>query len=147
MDGAIDIHYWVSTYGWVALSLLSFIAATIIPLSSEAALLAGIASGIPTTDAIIACSVGNCAACATNYVLGRFLRDTFHARLIASRSGQAALSWMEKYGVWSLLLSWLPIVGDPLTIVAGVVHVRVVLFLLIVCTLRIARYFVLVSVL
>lgn len=147
MDAAIDIHYWVSAYGWVALLFLSFIAATIVPLSSEAALLAGIASGIPTAEAIIACSVGNCAACATNYALGRFLRDTFHTRLMASRSGRAALSWMEKYGSWSLFLSWLPIVGDPLTIVAGVVRVRVALFLAVVWVLRIARYLVLASVL
>lgn len=147
MDGAIDIHYWVSTYGWMALLFLSFAAATIIPLSSEAALVAGIASGIPPAEAVIACSIGNCAACALNYALGRFIRDTFHARLAASRSGKVALSWMERYGMWSLLLSWLPVVGDPLTIVAGVLRVPAVSFFAIVCTLRIARYLALVLVL
>lgn len=146
MDGAIDIHYWVSHYGGLALVLISFIAATIVPLSSEAALVAGIASGIPTTEAVIACSIGNCAACVANYALGWFIRSTFQSRLAASRSGARAMAWTERYGAWSLLLSWLPIIGDPLTIAAGVVRIHPVLFCAVVWTLRIARYLVLVLV-
>lgn len=140
-----DMQYWIGAYGWVALFVLSFIAATIVPLSSEAALLGGIAAGIPVQEALVACSAGNCLACLVNYGLGRFIREKIQTKLEASRSGRTAMEWMRRYGIWSLLLSWLPVIGDPLTIVAGLGRVSLLLFIPIVWTLRIARYIVLVQ--
>ena len=145
MEISGDMQYWISSYGWIALFVLSFIAATIVPLSSEAALLGGIAAGIPVSQALIACSAGNCLACLVNYALGWFIREKLRTKLEASRSGRTAIEWMRRYGIWSLLLSWLPIVGDPLTIVAGLGRVSLVLFIPIVWTLRIVRYIVLVQ--
>lgn len=139
----MDIQLLVADYGMAALFAISFVAATIIPLSSEAALLAGIAVGVPVVDSLLACSVGNCLGCAVNYYLGAALSDKMQHKLEQTRSGRATLNWMQRYGVWSLFGSWLPFVGDPLTIVAGLARVRWWLFAAVVFPLRVARYVVL----
>lgn len=142
----MDVQVLVADYGVFALFVMSFVAATVVPLSSEAALLAGVAAGIPPVQALVACSAGNCLACGVNYYLGLFARSKMNSRLEQSRSGRATLGWMKRYGAWSLLGSWLPVVGDPLTIVAGLAGVRWWLFAAVVFPLRILRYVVLLVV-
>lgn len=136
----IDWHSFIAEYGLLGLGGASFLSATIIPLSSEALLIAAIAVGVPTFPAFAACSAGNCLACLFNYGLGFWLGATTTSRLQASKSGARALMWMERWGHWSLLGSWLPFVGDPLTIIAGAVRVHLFRFILIVCGLRIIRF-------
>jgi membrane protein YqaA with SNARE-associated domain len=136
----IDWHTFILTYGIWGLGSASFLSATLIPLSSEALLIAAIAVGLPIAPAFIVCSVGNCLACMLNYGLGAWLRPKMLPRLHASRSGKRAMAWMERWGHWSLLGSWLPFVGDPLTIVAGTVRVHLVWFVVIVCGLRVLRF-------
>ena len=131
---------WIDAYGLAGLLGASFLAATLIPLSSEAALAAGISLGIPIREAVAVCSVGNSLACLVNYGLGRWLAPPMERRLQASQSGRRALGWLHRFGPWSLLASWLPVVGDPLTVAAGLVRVRVLLFALVVIPLRIGRY-------
>jgi len=118
----MELTPWMSDliieYGFVALMLVSFIAATILPFSSEAALSLGILAGIPAFSAIVACSIGNCAACSFNYGLGALV--TSPQKIQKSKSGKKAYNWVKKYGWSSLFLSWLPIVGDPITIVSGI---------------------------
>lgn len=140
----MDVQVLVAEYGWVALFVFSFISATIIPLSSEAILLAGIAAGMPVLDALVACSTGNCLACVLNYYLGRLAGAKMRKKLEQSRSGRTTLQWMHRYGVWSLLGSWLPFVGDPLTVVAGLAEIPLLVFSSIVFPLRILRYVVLI---
>ena len=59
---------------------------------------------------------------------------------MGSRSGRAALRWTERYGLPALLLSWLPVIGDPLTLAAGVGRIRLLWFVPLVAGLRVARY-------
>jgi membrane protein YqaA with SNARE-associated domain len=136
----IDWHSFVVQYGLWGLGIASFVSATIVPLSSEAILVAGVAVGVPLVPAFWVCSAGNCAACLVNYGMGSYVRHWVLPRLEASKSGIRALAWMERHGTVSLFASWLPFVGDPLTVVAGVVRVRLVWFVIIVFSLRIARY-------
>lgn len=126
--------------GPLGLFAVSFLAATLFPLSSEAALVAGIAAGVPVADALVACSLGNSLACVLNYGLGWFFRDKMQTRLELARSGRRAFDWMDRFGPLSLLASWLPVVGDPMTVVAGIARVAFWLFLLVVIPLRIGRY-------
>jgi membrane protein YqaA with SNARE-associated domain len=133
---------WIIDYGVTGLFLASFLAATILPFSSEAALALALGTGMDKTTALIAASTGNCLACLFNYGMGFFIRGKAGARLAASRSGRKAIEWMEKYGLVSLLLSWAPVIGDPITIAAGVGKVNLMWFVLIVFTLRIGRYLV-----
>ena len=68
------------------------------------------------------------------------MRPAVLPRLEASRSGRTAIAWMQRHKVWSLLASWLPFVGDPLTVVAGTVRLQFAWFVGIVFSLRILRY-------
>ena len=67
---------WAIDAGPLGLFLLAFLAATLLPFSSEAGLVGGLAAGIPTASAVVACSLGNCLACLVNYGLGAWGRDS-----------------------------------------------------------------------
>jgi membrane protein YqaA with SNARE-associated domain len=133
-------------YGSVGLFLFAFISGTFIPISSEAALLLSIGAGMSELEALVACSAGNCLSCTANYFMGKKARDYYRDKLEKSKLGKRALSWMEKYGVPSLFLSWVPFVGDPLTIAAGIAELSQLYFTLIVYCCRIIRYMVIVQV-
>jgi len=134
---------WAIEHGVLGLFVLAFLAATILPFSSELALTGVIAAGASPWEGVVSASLGNCLACAFNYGLGYLVREKMLVKLEGSRTGRVALGWMDRWGLWSLWLAWLPAVGDPLTIVAGVVRVPLYWFVGIVFTLRIARYVVL----
>jgi membrane protein YqaA with SNARE-associated domain len=127
-------------YGFWALLVISFIAATIFPLSSEIAMIASIAFGLYWVEAVIACSIGNCLAVSFNYGLGVVIGKPMIPRLERSKGGRKALGWVKKYGIYSLWLSWTPIFGDPITIAAGVFKFKLLSYILIVFSLRIFRY-------
>lgn len=131
---------WALGYGAVGLFFTAFLAATLVPLSSEAALVAALAVGMPVAEALVAASLGNSLACLVNYGLGRFFRDRVQPRTEASWSGRAALRWMDRWGPWSLVLTPLPLVGDPVTVVAGLARVSFALFAAVVIPLRVGRY-------
>ena len=137
---------FASEYGLPALFTVAFLAATLVPVSSEAALVAVLAAGVPVLPALVAASVGNGLACGLNYGLGRFFRERTGRKLQASRSGRKALAWMERLGPWSLALTWLPVIGDPLTVAAGYARTAPLLFVGIVIPLRVARYVALAAV-
>ncbi|WP_420457295.1 YqaA family protein [Rubrivirga sp.] len=135
-----DLAEWVLTYGAAGLALAAFVGATLVPVSSEAAFVAAVAAGLAPPTALLWASVGNTAGCLVNYAIGRLARERIGDRLMASRSGRAALGWTERWGVPALLLSWLPVVGDPLTLAAGVGRVPLAWFVPLVAGLRVARY-------
>jgi membrane protein YqaA with SNARE-associated domain len=136
----MDLHSFAVQYGLWGLGVASFVSGTLVPVSSEAILVAGVMAGVPLVPAFWVCSLGNCAACLVNYAAGVYVRHLVLPRLQTSKSGARALAWMERFGIVSLFASWLPFIGDPLTVVAGVVRVRLVWFVVIVFSLRIARY-------
>ncbi len=131
---------WVQAYGAVGLGGAAFVGATLVPISSEAAFVAAVVAGLSPTTALVWATAGNTLGCLVNYALGRWGRDGAADRLRQSRGGRTALGWLERFGLPALLLSWLPVVGDPLTLAAGVAGVRLGLFLPVVAGLRFARY-------
>lgn len=131
---------WVQAYGAGGLCAAAFVGATLVPVSSEAAFVAAVAAGLAPATALVWASVGNTAGCLLNYALGRWGRQSVEDKLLASRAGRAALRWTERFGVPALLFSWLPIVGDPLTLAAGVGRVPLAWFVPLVAGLRVARY-------
>jgi membrane protein YqaA with SNARE-associated domain len=136
----------LSAYLGLFLSALG--AATLLPLQSESVLVALLLSGAYSPWGLLAvASAGNILGALLNWLLGRYLEHFRHkpwfpvsdARLQQAQRGYA------RYGRWSLLLSWVPIIGDPLTLVAGVMRERLWVFLLIVSLAKTARYAVLVG--
>ena len=129
---------------YLSLFFTSFLAATILPFSSEAALIAALQSDADRTLLLLYASLGNVLAVILNYFLGYFLYEKMHNRLHASKSGKKAYILGQRYGYLALLLSWLPVIGDPLTIVAGVLRLNFWYFLLMAGSLRVLRYYLLI---
>jgi len=125
----------------LALFLAAFFAATILPFSSEAAFVLALSEGMQLSHAMLFASSGNILAIVLNYYLGYFLYEKTKTKLLASRVGKKSLILGHKYSYVALLLSWLPIIGDPLTLVAGLVRLKFVWFVIIAGTLRVARYY------
>ncbi|MGM0588270.1 MAG: YqaA family protein [Bacteroidota bacterium] len=136
----------LSEWGLLGLGLLSFLAATLIPFSSEAAVAGAIALDYPPTSVLIVASIGNGLACLLNYGIGYQLAPWTQSKLANSRSGRWALALAYKYKYWVLALSWLPVIGDPITLAAGLIRMRFVPFAILVIGLRIARYAIIIGI-
>lgn len=115
-------------------------AATILPFSSEVAFIAAIKNDMPIPYALFFASSGNILAIIVNYYLGFFLYEKMHTKLEKSKIGKKSLHYGHRYGYGALVFSWLPVIGDPITIVAGLVRLKFMYFLIIVGLLRIIRY-------
>ena len=125
---------------------VAFGAATILPFQSEP-LLVGLllASEIPAWLLVLVASVGNVLGAVVNWWLGgqvhRFRdRPWFPVKPEAMAKAEG---WYRRWGYWSLLLSWAPIMGDPLTVIAGVMREPLPVFLLLVTIAKTGRYIVL----
>lgn len=137
---------WVAEYGVWGLGVAAFLGATLVPVSSEVAFVAALKLGIPAWQVFVSASIGNALGATLNYGLGWLFGARVLAKLEASRSGRHALRWVERYGRWSLLGSWLPVVGDPLCLAAGLFRVDLYFFVTVGIGTRLARYAVLVIV-
>lgn len=130
-----------AAYG--GLFLASLVAATILPAQSEAVLAGLIAMGkYPVWVLVTVASVGNILGSLLNWLLGLFIERYRHARWfpVSEANLHKAQQLYQRFGYWSLLGAWLPIVGDPLTVVAGVMREPLWRFLLLVSIGKIARY-------
>ncbi|PRA56866.1 MULTISPECIES: YqaA family protein [Pseudomonas] len=132
--------------GYFGLFIAAFGAATLLPLQSEAVLVGLLLNGQYGMWLLLAvATVGNVLGSLVNWWLGRRIerfKDRRWFPVSPARLEQAGQHY-RRYGHWSLLLSWLPIVGDPLTLVAGVMREPLARFLLIVTLAKGARYAVL----
>ncbi|WP_363322508.1 YqaA family protein [uncultured Desulfovibrio sp.] len=127
------------------LFLSSFLAATLLPAQSELAL-AGLLSHDVAAPALLVgvATLGNTLGSLVNWLLGRWAhrlgeRRWFPVKGDALRKAEA---WYHRYGRWSLLLSWAPIIGDPLTLAAGLLREPLLPFLLLVGLAKLGRYLV-----
>lgn len=134
--------------GLLGLFLVSFLAATVLPAQSEALLggllLAGTYS--PVTLVVVA-SVGNTLGSVVNWLLGRAVEKFSDRRWFPVKHHQLvrASRWYHKYGRWSLLMSWAPFIGDPLTVAAGVLREPFWSFFLLVAIAKTGRYILLAA--
>jgi membrane protein YqaA with SNARE-associated domain len=99
-------------------------------------------AGLDKNTALFVASFGNILAIIFNYYLGYFLYEKTKEKILKNKNTKTAYHVGHNYGYLALLLSWLPIIGDPLTLVAGMVKLNFFYFLAIAGTLRVARYFV-----
>jgi membrane protein YqaA with SNARE-associated domain len=139
---------WLVDYGVIGLFFAAFLAATILPLSSELMLGLLVANGTDPVLVVAVATVGNVLGSLTCYALGwwasqpvlqRWLKLSDH-ELIQARDR------FNRYGSASLLLAWVPVVGDPLTVVAGAMRTPLWLFLLLVSLGKFGRYLLVVAV-
>ena len=127
------------------LFIAAFLAATILPAQSEAGLAALIlASPASVTLLVATASLGHLLGPVVNWYLGRGINRFTGKPWFPVTADQLsrATSWYHRYGRWSLLLSWVPFIGDPLTVVAGIMREPLLRFLLIVGLAKTSRYIV-----
>ena len=128
---------------YAVLFLSAFAAATVLPLQSEAVLLALLAKGNHSTIALLFFdSLGNILGACVNWYLGlkiEHYKDKKWFPLSAQQMTRAQLSY-QKYGYWTLLLSWVPIIGDPITLIAGLLKENFARFLLLASLAKVGRY-------
>jgi membrane protein YqaA with SNARE-associated domain len=124
------------------LFISAFAASTILPMSSEVVLGTLARSGSSEVWLLLAvATAGNTLGAMVNWGIGRYA-STWRTRLHSPEEVkfERACRWFNRWGIWCLLLSWLPVVGDPLTLVAGVLRTAFVPFLLLVLVGKAARY-------
>ena len=127
---------------YLSLFLAGFIAATLFPASSEVLLYSLLNNGDDPIYLWIAATAGNTLGATINYFLGRYFLHFKNRQWFPVKADQLDKyqHWFQRYGVWSLLFSWLPIVGDGFTLIAGTMKVPFQLFVLLVVLGKGARY-------
>ena len=125
-----------------SLFFFSMISSTLFPGGSEALLLFRLNEGGEPMALVIIATIGNVLGSLITYGMGRLGNEAVHKKWLRMDEAKVARAeaWFTKYGTPSLLLAWLPVVGDPLCLVAGLLRSHVLMFLLLVAIGKAARY-------
>ncbi len=138
---------WIELGLW-GLFLASFLAATILPFSSEAVLGAMALGSWSGQSLLIVASVGNTLGGLTNYAIGRWIPEDKLVRKLRLEPAKAE-RWrglVKRYGAWAALLCWLPVVGDAIAIALGLFRAPFVASTLLMFIGKVARYAVVLQV-
>ena len=131
---------------YISLFFVSLLSATMIPISSEAALLGALALGYEPVLLLVVASFGNCIGVTINYFLGLYGVTYFIEKVC--KFDQAKLdkyhTKFKKYNYLFLLASWLPLIGDPITVYLGIIKCNFAKFSLFVYSMRVIRYIVII---
>ncbi|WP_261815945.1 YqaA family protein [Vibrio gallicus] len=137
-----QLGIWLADSALTLLFVTGFFSATLLPGGSEAALLATLSlKQYSIFSILLVATLGNTLGGLTNYGLGRWIPN----RTQDEKYGHKALQWVNKYGYWALLLSWTPIIGDPLCLAAGWLRMRFVPCLIFILVGKLLRYIMLVG--
>jgi membrane protein YqaA with SNARE-associated domain len=134
--------FFFADNSYLALFLVSFLASTLLPLGSEWLLVALILHGNDPVLLVLTATSGNfCGAC-TTYWIGSYGSAFIITKVlrIGDNDRKRAERFYAKYGFWSLFFSWVPIVGDPLCLVGGLLEVGFIRFSLLVLSGKLSRY-------
>ena len=132
---------------YLILAGTAFLSATILPFYSELVLVPMLLDGKNPLSLWTAATIGNTAGAVVNWWIGKYLlhyqdRTWFPFK---PESLHKAQSWFQRFGSWSLLFAWLPVGGDALTFIAGVMNVRFAYFLILVAIGKGVRYAVIIG--
>lgn len=127
------------------LFITALISATLFPLGSEALLIYNIKEGYNIYLLLFFATLGNSLGSVINYFLGLKGEEYLLKKsLIKEKYIIKSKTYFDKYGAWSILFSWLPIIGDPITFVAGILKYDFKKFLFLVIIAKFSRYLFLV---
>ncbi len=129
---------------YLGLFFSALAAATIVPMQSEAVLVGLLMADYSPWLLVAVASIGNVLGSILNWLLGRWLERFRDRRWFPAspENLERAQRWYHRYGKWSLLLSWAPIIGDPITVIAGVLREPLRVFVPLVALAKVARYVV-----
>lgn len=137
------IDFLAAIAPYLGLFAVAFVAASLLPAQSEV-IFAGllVAGDYNPLILLLTATAGNTLGSLTNWLLGRFLED-FRDRKwfpFSTNAIERAEHWYSRWGKWSLLLSWAPVVGDVLTLAAGIMRLRLRVFLPLIVLAKGGRY-------
>ena len=134
---------------YISLFLSAFLAATLVPAYSELVLAGMAAAGYDLFTLWVWASAGNTLGSAVNWLMGRYLLRFQDRKWFPFKQDKLgyAQRWFQKYGVWSLLLAWLPVGGDALTFIAGIMRVKFAVFIVLTAIGKATRYAILLGLL
>ena len=128
---------------YLKLFIISLLAATILPLSSEIVLTTMLLTNLFEKNLLLViASSGNILGSIFNWYLGKKI-TIFQGRKwfpVSQEQLNKSQKYFQKYGLWSLLLAWVPVIGDPLTLLAGVLKVKFSIFFILISISKISRY-------
>ena len=133
---------YFTEFGYAGLFLASFLAATILPLSSEVVLSVLLLNELNPTVLVSVATFGNVLGAFVNYAIG-FWGSVFLIRKVLKISEDESVKAQQrfkKYGVFSLFFAWVPVIGDPLTFVAGALKINLLIFFILVTSGKLMRY-------
>ncbi|MEJ2200240.1 MAG: DedA family protein [Desulfuromonadaceae bacterium] len=128
--------------GYPALFLLSFLAATLLPLGSEWLLVVLLLQGYDPLVSVALATLGNTLGALTSYAVGLWGGPYLIERVwrLDAAQRRRAETFYARFGRWSLLLAWLPLVGDPLCLIGGLLRTGWLSFVILVGAGKLARY-------
>jgi membrane protein YqaA with SNARE-associated domain len=138
----VMLHDWLNQPGYGSLFTLSMLASTLIPLGSEWLLVMMLAKGYPPVATVLTATAGNFLGALSTYAIGIYGGRWLIEKVlrISEEQQERAKGYYRKYGSFSLFFSWLPVVGDPLCLVGGMLGTRLWLFTLLVLGGKLLRY-------
>lgn len=130
---------------YLTLFFSSFISATLFPLGSEALLIYNLLEGYNVYLLLFFATLGNTLGACLNYYFG-FKGEEYleNKKILTVAKIEKYKKFFDKYGIWVLMISWMPIIGDPITFVAGILKYRFKYFFLVVLIAKFLRYLFLV---
>ncbi|MCL5050587.1 MAG: DedA family protein [Firmicutes bacterium] len=135
---------YLAEFGYVGLFVAAFLAATILPFSSEIVLTALLLTQLSPVTLVAVATVGNVLGSLTNYALGYWARLSVVKKWLRMSEHDfiRAEQRFSKYGLLALCFSWVPVIGDPLTVMAGMLRVPLKWFFILVTAGKLLRYVV-----
>jgi len=120
------LHDWLNQPGYLSLFFMSLLASTLLPLGSEWLLVMMLAGGYDPLPAVAVATAGNYLGAVATYLIGIWGGGWLIEKVlrVSPPQQERAREHYHRFGVYSLLFSWLPVVGDPLCLAGGMLRVN-----------------------
>lgn len=137
-----SLSSFIADYGYLNLFVLSFLASTVLPFGSEALVVALVYQGFNPFTVVMVATTGNFLGSCTTYYLGLKGRHVLEKYLSPSPEKlEKSERLFNKYGLYTLLFTWVPGIGDVITMVAGLMQLSFKSFSVLVFLGKFGRYF------
>ena len=138
----VAAQHWIHQPGYSALFIVSLLASSLVPIGSEWLLVLMLMKGYPALTTITVATAGNCLGAVTTYLAGMYGGRWLIERVfrVSPEQQDRAHAYYRRYGFFSLLFSWVPLIGDPLCLIGGVMRINFWLFFLLVGSGKLVRY-------
>lgn len=138
----VILNDWFNQPGYTSLFMVSFLASTLVPIGSEWLLVLMLVKGYPPAATLMTATLGNYLGAVTMYLVGLYGGHWLTERVFRVSEAQQgrARDYYRRYGMFSLFFSWLPVIGDPLCLVGGMMRIHFGLFTALVASGKLLRY-------